>query len=255
MTLKFSKFQGTGNDFIMVENLEGNIQLSKEQIQHVCDRKFGVGSDGIILIENSTESDYEMVFYNPDGSQSFCGNGSRCSAIFAMQFLPLNESFSFKAIDGIHHAQVVQEKVSVSIPKNLVIRNIDGRTFLDTGSPHVVIFTEGIDTQDIIAPAREIRYSDAFAPGGTNVNFVERTVFGIRVRTYERGVENETLSCGSGVTACAIAAANKFDLNSPVRVETMGGILEVKFTRNEAEFSGVWLTGPAQKVYEGEIEI
>lgn len=255
MTLKFSKFQGTGNDFIMVENLAGNIKLSKDQIERVCDRKFGVGSDGIIFIENSAGSDYEMVFYNPDGSQSFCGNGSRCSAIFARQFLPLNESFSFRAVDGIHDARILEQKVSVSIPKKLVVREIEGNLFLDTGSPHVVLFTDNVETLDIITPARKIRNSDEFSPGGTNVNFVERTASGIRVRTYERGVENETLSCGSGVTACAIAAADKFDLDSPVEVETMGGKLEVKFTRNNGSFSDVWLTGPAQKVYEGEIEI
>lgn len=255
MILSFTKYQGTGNDFILVNNLEGDIMLSKEEIIHLCDRKFGIGSDGIILIEKDAKSDFEMVFFNPDASQSFCGNGSRCAVKFASEIMPLGSTIRFKAIDGIHEAEMIEEVVSVKMSKVLVISDIGDDQYLNTGSPHYIIFKDQVDDLQLLEEARSIRYDEQFSPGGTNVNFVQQFEDGIKVRTYERGVENETLSCGTGVTACALGSARKWDLNSPIKVSTPGGNLSVSFSSDGDGYDNIWLTGAANKVYEGQIDL
>jgi diaminopimelate epimerase len=255
MILPFAKFQGTGNDFILVDNLDGKLNLSKEQVIHLCDRKFGIGSDGIVLIEKDDQNDFDMVFYNPDASQSFCGNGSRCAVKYASTLLDLNGTIRFNAIDGIHEAELIEDVVSVKMSKVLDISELNDDLFLDTGSPHFIRFKDQIDDLQIVEEAREVRYDAQFSPGGTNVNFVQLWEDGIKVRTYERGVENETLSCGTGVTACALASARKWGLESPLKVSTPGGNLSVSFATDNGGFEQIWLTGAATKVYEGQIEI
>lgn len=255
MIIPFTKYQGTGNDFIMIDNLDTKIGLSTSQIIRICDRKFGIGSDGIILIERAEEADFKMVFFNPDASESFCGNGSRCAVDFARGFLTLDSTVYFSASDGLHEAEGSSQEVSVKMSDVTEIKNFGKDYFLNTGSPHYVIFSDDLNLLDIVASAQEARFHERFLPGGTNVNFVQLSHDGIRVRTYERGVEDETLSCGTGVTACALAAAFKLNLVSPISVSTPGGQLKVSFQTKKLGFENIWLSGPATKVYTGTIEI
>jgi diaminopimelate epimerase len=254
VNLRFSKYHGTGNDFIMVDNRDWTIRLSQEQIVHLCDRRFGVGSDGLILIEPHDREVFFMNFYNPDGSQSFCGNGSRCAFAFA-QKLGFPAELNFEAIDGVHDAHLTNGLVSVSMrDTNLPVIKGD-ELFVDTGSPHVVRLVSELDEKDLIGIARLIRYSPTFAPGGTNVNLIEIRDGSIHMRTYERGVENETLSCGTGVTAAALVAAHENLVESGVVVHTRGGKLSVLFSQDETGFKTIRLLGPATFVYEGEISL
>jgi diaminopimelate epimerase len=261
LNLKFTKYQATGNDFILIDNRSGSIVLSKEQIVRACDRKFGIGADGLILIEPSTTADFSVNYYNSDGSQSLCGNGSRAAVHFASQLKLVNGSGTFDAYDGTHKATLVDDTI-VRLKMNDVKGSgiIDDHLFLDTGSPHVIHFVKDIANYPVFAEGKSIRYSDAFKPAGTNVNFVEllpdNTIF---VRTYERGVENETLSCGTGVTAAALAASSK-GYTSPISIKTLGGELSVEFKIGHSgdaasSFTDIYLIGPAKKVFEGTIEL
>ena len=209
MKIKFDKYQGTGNDFIIIDNR--NIHFDKnniELVQHLCDRKFGIGSDGFILIENHAELDFDMIFFNPDGSQSFCGNGSRCAMAFAKELGLISDFAKFNSTDGYHEASINSNglvKLKMHNVSNIEVS--ESHHYMDTGSPHYNCFEKNIDTIDVVARGREIRYNQRFKEIGTNVNFIEQLSRGIKVRTYERGVENETLSCGTGVTACALSTA------------------------------------------------
>ena len=256
-TIPFHKYQATGNDFIMVDNREGifpkeNLSL----VKHLCHRKFGIGSDGLILLEEHTDVDFNMVFYNPDGSQSLCGNGSRCAVNFAKAIGLITDQTTFMACDGLHSATVKNTLVNLSMKNVQNIRQVEDGIFMNTGAPHVIKFVADVRQIDIVREGSLTRYSDQYKPMGTNVNFVQQLGGNqIWVRTYERGVENETLSCGTGVTAAAIAA-NTMHLKAPIEVVTKGGKLSVNYeVMEDGSFSNIYLTGVALLVYEGQVEI
>jgi len=260
MKLTFYKYQGTGNDFVMIDNR--TVIISKNDtkiIQGLCDRRFGIGADGLILLENSDdpEDDFKMVYFNADGNESsMCGNGGRCLVAFAKFLGIIENSARFTAIDGVHEAYIKEGIVSLKMQDVQEISENDDFIYLDTGSPHHVIFTKNVGVIDIQKEGAAIRYSERYKlNNGTNVNFVEPVSEDtFSVRTYERGVEDETLSCGTGVTAVALAAFRSSRTNSDkVKLITPGGELSVSFKRTEAGFSDVWLSGPAQLVFKGEI--
>ncbi|HVN58708.1 MAG TPA: diaminopimelate epimerase [Bacteroidales bacterium] len=258
MTIAFNKYQGTGNDFIIIDNRKRRIDPGDTfLIQRLCDRRFGIGADGLILISDCKGYDFQMKYFNADGGESsMCGNGGRCAAAFAVANRIAGKTQQFLAFDGVHNAVISGKRVRLSMNDVSGTRLIDGKYFINTGSPHYIVPVKIAEKAEVIAEGRKIRYSKAFSPGGTNVNFVEFRNDGIFVRTYERGVEDETLSCGTGVTASAIAAvlAGHF-ANGDINVFTRGGNLNVKFDVNGDKISGVWLTGPATFVYEGAIEV
>lgn len=259
MTINFFKYQGTGNDFIIIDNRENIISLNEFQIKYLCDRRFGIGADGLMLLENHAELDFNMVYYNSDGNEStMCGNGGRCIVDFANKLGIFNKKTSFSAIDGIHKALInVDHSISLQMQDVTNIDIVNTNFFLNTGSPHYVAFKENVKEIDVYSRGKELRNSNEFAPDGTNVNFVEFQGDKIFVRTFERGVENETLSCGTGVTASAIAASlyKDSDKNS-YDIITLGGNLHVSFVKeNKNTFKDIWLSGPATLVYSGEINI
>jgi diaminopimelate epimerase len=256
MLIRFSKYQGTGNDFIMIDNRAGDIHLTAPQIIQMCDRKFGIGADGIILIEETGFSDFYMNFYNPDGSQSFCGNGSRCAVRFAQQLGICRDIGEFKAIDTKHDFESNEQEVTIQMKNVLGIEHQNDHFVIHTGSPHYIEYRTHIDQMDLIAEARTIRYSPRFEEEGVNVNFVEIKNNEVHMRTYERGVENETLSCGTGVTAVALSYGFLHAGTSEVAVHTKGGALRVSFeTVGQGEFEEVKLTGPAQWVFDGTYQL
>ena len=249
--IKFYKYQGTGNDFVMIDNRNSQFLLSKELIIQLCDRKFGIGSDGLILIENNAECDFEMVFYNPDASQSFCGNGSRCAVAFAKKIEIINAECTFLAIDGTHKAIINNETISILMNVNTYFSKENEDYFINTGSPHYIHFEENIDNLDLLSFGKSIRYSEKYKQVGTNVNVVEKISENeVKIRTYERGVENETLSCGTGVTACALVFGT-LEHQNQITINTLGGKLTVRFENAGTNFKNVWLEGPAEMVFEG----
>ena len=259
MQLKFYKYQGTGNDFVIINNFQGLVDLSKEQIAHICDRKFGVGADGLMLLEKSNKYDFEMKYYNADGNLgSMCGNGGRCIVKFAQNIDLIGEHAMFLAYDGVHEATLDNNGI-VFLEMNDVneLVKIDNTSCeLNTGSPHYVSFVKDVLAMDVFKSGREIRYNDKYAMDGINVNFVSVNGEQLSIRTYERGVENETLSCGTGVTAAAIAAYHLGLIKSTsVNVSAMGGELSVSFECADNHFTNVVLAGPATKSFEGTIEL
>jgi diaminopimelate epimerase len=258
MTIVFNKYQGTGNDFIIIDNRQGAFNPeNSELINRLCDRRFGIGADGLILICESHQFDFEMKYFNSDGHEStMCGNGGRCSSAYAIREGIAGKELNFKAIDGTHKALLNNGIISLQMNDVDEPTLIKGNYFLNTGSPHCIVFHKNIDKTDVNTEGRKIRLSDDYAPAGTNVNFVEVTDKGIYVRTFERGVEEETLSCGTGVTASAIASvlSGQIDMN-PVSVKTKGGNLSVSFKRDKKKITDVWLSGPATFVFEGMIDV
>lgn len=260
MKLQFYKYQGTGNDFVIVDN-RLNI-LSKNNtnlIKRLCDRKFGIGADGCMLLENPDRpiDDFKMVYFNADGKESsMCGNGGRCLVAFANFLGIIEDEATFTAIDGPHKARIENGLVSLQMQDVADIQLKENAVFLDTGSPHHVIFTENVAQLDIKKDGAAIRYSEEYSKEGTNVNFVEEISNNeYIVRTYERGVEDETLSCGTGVTAVALATnfLERSDADT-IYLKTPGGNLTVTFSRSaNGSYSDVWLTGPAEPVFKGEI--
>jgi diaminopimelate epimerase len=258
MKLNFSKYQGTGNDFIMIDNINGDYgALTISQVQFLCDRKMGVGADGLIKISSHSESDFEVEYYNADGTQSFCGNGARCSVSFAKSLGLLEDKTSFMAIDGPHVASINDEGiVRLEMLPVSKIETVNGDFVADTGSPHYMRIIDSKEDLDIIEFGKSIRYSDAYKEVGINVNLITSLGdYKIDVQTYERGVEDETLSCGTGVTACALVMINKTEGLRAVSVVTKGGELSVEATKTENGFENIWLSGPALKVYDGSIVI
>lgn len=260
MKFVFHKYHGTGNDFIIIDNRAHKVKLSTKQIAHLCHRRFGIGADGLMLLQNKKGFDFEMVYYNSDGKESsFCGNGSRCIVAFTKELGVIKKSeTTFIATDGVHTAKIKGETISMKMRDVKNIEAEEGVYLLNTGSPHYVRFTEGVKTAEIISEAKRIRYSERFAKEGVNVNFAEKNGKGIFVRTYERGVEDETLSCGTGVTASAIASAVKgiATAKDSCKIVTPGGELLVKFHKeNNNSFSDIWLEGPATFVFKGEVKI
>lgn len=261
MKLEFYKYQGTGNDFIMLDNRQEVLSKNNTNlIRLLCDRKFGIGADGLILLENSEEplDDFKMVYFNADGRESsMCGNGGRCIVAFAKFLGIVNEKAAFTAIDGFHEATITNELVGLKMMNVKGVEKKSEAIFVNTGSPHHVIFSNEVEEIDIKKEGAAIRYSEEYrTSGGTNVNFVAPIDKGtFSVRTYERGVEDETLSCGTGVTAVALAsyATQKTDATT-VHLQTPGGELAVSFEPVGEGFQNIWLTGPAKQVFKGEIE-
>ena len=260
MIVHFSKYQGTGNDFVMLDNLSGKYDdLSIEVIRFLCDRRFGIGADGLIKINSHETADFEMDYYNSDGSKSFCGNGARCSVVYAETLGVDISNTTFSAIDGLHHASKIGEVISLQM-KDVSEISCRGKDFvIHTGSPHYVRFTNDIDSVDIVDFGIEIRFSPEFNAEGINVNLVQVTSDKkLIVNTYERGVEDETLSCGTGVTACALAYGfqNNLPGNQSIEVKVKGGELIVSFLqKNQGEFIDIQLIGPAKFVFSGEVNV
>lgn len=258
MRLSFFKYQGAGNDFIVIDGRVSPPELSTEQIAVLCDRRKGIGADGLMVLLLHPDYDFEMLYYNADGrAGSLCGNGGRCLTRFASDLGMGKQHYRFLAADGPHEAKLAEnEWIHLQMMHVHSIKYIGTDMFLNTGSPHYIRLVENIDDYPVVSEGRSIRYSDAFAPGGTNVNFVQRTKKGLIVRTYERGVEDETLSCGTGVTAAALACADQTNEQQYTAIFTRGGELGVSFKRTgEQSFDNIWLCGPAQQVFTGSIEI
>lgn len=258
MKLYFYKYQGTGNDFVIIDNRDGTIELSREQVNFLCDRRFGIGADGLMLLNSHTDFDFEMKYYNADGGEStMCGNGGRCLVKFASDRGIQRDEYRFIAIDGEHLARI-EPNSNVALKMNDVaaVQDASGHSILNTGSPHYVDLVQNVMDLNVVEKGRQVRYSEAFAKEGINVNFVERTSAPdqIIVRTYERGVEDETFSCGTGVTAAAIVCYRNEGTNK-VNVKTKGGDLRVEFEKTASGFQNIWLIGPAVHVFEGTITI
>ena len=256
MKIPFQKYQATGNDFVIVDNRAGTLSFTKEQIERICDRKHGVGADGLMLIEKHPTLDFNLVYYNRDGSPSLCGNGSRAAVKMASSLGIIQQHTKFNAYDGEHEADLLPNgNVRLKMSDVKEVKRENGSIFINTGSPHDMQFVTEVDKVDVYQQGRAIRYSDKYQPAGTNVNFVQLQEHGIRVRTYERGVEDETLSCGTGVTASALAASfNGYP--SPVKIHTPGGELSVEFkVGQQVAFHDIFLVGPAKKVFEGMLEL
>ncbi|NNC45021.1 MAG: diaminopimelate epimerase [Winogradskyella sp.] len=258
MSTIFYKYQGTGNDFIIIDNRSSQFNKNNtKRVSALCDRRFGIGADGLILLENDDEVDFKMVYYNSDGNEStMCGNGGRCITAFANMLGIISENAVFRAIDGLHQSRLEGEKVYLQMQDVDTVKINDSYVYLDTGSPHHVTLVNDVEALNLKSEGARIRYSDLYGKDGCNINFVQQvdeTRF--KVRTYERGVEDETLSCGTGVTAVAIAmsALNKTN-KKQVELETPGGELSVKFSKQNDSYLDIWLIGPATFVYKGEIQ-
>jgi diaminopimelate epimerase len=260
MQLHFYKYQGTGNDFIILDGWKSSPQLTYQQIAALCDRHFGIGADGLMIIRQQQNVDFEMLYFNSDGHPgSMCGNGSRCLVKFAWEMGYCGRSAIFNAPDGIHNAEILANGwVSVSMRDvHQVEKLANGDYSLDTGSPHYIAW-KNPDTVNVFAEGRAIRNNDNYKAKGINVNFVESLDGYIRLRTYERGVEDETLSCGTGITASVIAAAEagKIDKHRGVcEVKAKGGDLRVLFQHSDKGYTGIRLEGPAIKSFEGIIRL
>lgn len=257
MEISFYKYQGTGNDFVMIDDREERFDdKDLKLVSRLCDRKFGIGADGLILIRNKKGYDFEMIYFNADGSQSMCGNGARCAVAFSKFLGIVQEKTHFLAIDGPHEARCQDGHIELGMSPVQQLEHVEQDYFVNTGSPHHVRFVEDVANYPVVETGAEIRYSGPYKPDGANVNFVTKLSSNeIYVRTYERGVENETLSCGTGVTACALVFGHQNKLNQ-VFIKTPGGELSVKFTANaDGSFQHVLLIGPASQVYKGQIEV
>ena len=252
-TTNFYKYQGTGNDFVMIDNRDGQFSQDQPYIEHLCDRRFGIGADGLILLQNDPNYDFRMVYFNADGKEgSMCGNGGRCTVRFAEDLGIFEGETKFIAVDGEHTAQANPEQISLKMGEVHSLEHHEEYDFMNTGSPHYVRYVSNIEHFNVIDEGKKVRYDQEWVKrGGTNVNFVEiidnETIY---VRTYERGVEDETYSCGTGVTACALSASLKFAMKSPIKVITRGGNLQVSF---DTAFKDIHLIGPAIKVFEGKL--
>jgi diaminopimelate epimerase len=255
--IPFFKYEATGNDFVIVDNRKKEYSFSVDQIKKICDRKFGVGADGLMLIEPHPYLDFNLIYYNSDGTSSLCGNGSRAAVALAASLQILKTKTQFNAYDGAHEATLLADR-TVRLKMNNVesVKPMPTGTFINTGSPHFIQVVNDVERFPILEAGKRIRYSESFSPDGTNVNFIKllpnNSIF---VRTYERGVENETLSCGTGVTASALAAHLE-GYRSPVKIKTLGGELSVEFTaHSDGSFTNIYLIGPARQVFEGFYEV
>lgn len=258
MQIIFNKYHGTGNDFIIIDNRNSSINPANERLIGIlCDRHRGVGSDGLILIDEHEKYDFEMKYFNADGREGpMCGNGGRCAVAFMEKTGIGKGRGSFLASDGEHSYKIKKNIISVSLRDTRPPLTIEGNNFIDTGSPHYIINVADCKKVDVYEKGKSIRWSDSFAPGGTNVDFVEHREDGLFVRTFEKGVENETLSCGTGVAAAAISSRwGKEEGKYEVKVETPGGILTVSFQSAKDMISNISLCGPAKFVFAGIIDI
>ncbi len=260
MKVVFYKYQGTGNDFVILDNRNNDYdQLTTAQIKKICNRQYGIGADGLMLMNKKEGFDFEMIYYNSDGSTStMCGNGGRCMVKFAYHMGIHKYTYSFFAVDQEYLAEIDhQEDIKLKMNNVTNIETHSSYAILNTGSPHFVKFAHNVKNIDVLETGREIRYSKPFNEKGINVNFVENIDEGtIFVRTYERGVEDETLSCGTGVTAAALLSAHNPVGFNRVEVITPGGNLSVEFNKiDDNSFEDIWLCGPAEQVFKGEIDL
>lgn len=264
----FYKYQGAGNDFVMLDQREQRWLTRQDttQIEHLCNRRFGIGADGLILLERHPDFDFEMIYFNADGREStMCGNGGRCIAAFAKHLGIVHDECRFLAIDGPHEARMTsrndqEEWVELKMsPVQRIEKQGDAAFFLNTGSPHYVRFVDVVEGLDMVQEGRAVRYSEPYRAEGVNVNFAspQPSGAGLCIRTYERGVEDETLACGTGVTAAALAHYLHAGLSATaveIPVQARGGNLAVRFQANaDGSFSEIWLCGPAAQVFEGKI--
>lgn len=259
MTHTFYKYQGTGNDFVILDNRD--LAFPKDDIKliaHLCDRRFGIGGDGLMLLENDNATDFRMVYYNSDGNESsMCGNGGRCLTAFAKQLGIVQEETTFIATDGLHHAIIKDAIVSLQMKDVDEVKIEKEYVFLNTGSPHHVQFVDDLVHFDVKKEGAKIRYGTLYGKAGSNINFVKQISDNeFSIRTYERGVEDETLSCGTGATAVAIAmhALRKTSKNE-IMINVEGGKLQVSFVKDGDNYKKVHLIGPAEFVFSGQIEI
>jgi diaminopimelate epimerase len=261
MILEFYKYEGAGNDFILLDDRTGIFpSIHYDLVKRLCDRRFGIGADGLMLLRSCPGYDFNMVYYNSDGREgTMCGNGGRCIAAFAEKLGIVQKRARFMAIDGEHLATLMAEHyVRLKMSDVQGIESGKGYYYLNTGSPHYVTFVTGLAGLDVFTAGRDIRFNNRFREEGTNVNFVEEVGDHLFVRTYERGVENETLACGTGVVAAVISAylkrkSDKIAWSMPVKV--MGGQLQVSFTVQDDRFTDIWLEGPATYVFQGKITL
>lgn len=259
MKVKFSKYNGAGNDFIVIDDRKNNIEINPWLIEKLCNRNFGIGGDGLILIKESKSTDFEILHYTSDGNLgSLCGNGSRCAISFAYKNKIIGKKTRFDAFDGIHNAEIINDNlVKMEMKINSDIIENEYGTWLDTGSPHLVIEKDNTDELDVNLLASSIRYNEYYEKEGVNVNFIEKVSNEtFKIRTYERGVENETLACGTGSTASAICMnyLGKTQSNN-ITMKCRGGDLKVEFISNDSLFTNISITGPAKLVFEGQIDI
>ncbi len=269
MNLKFWKMNGAGNDFVMLDNRALSLNLERNHIEHLCDRHRGVGADGLLMVEPAQNgADFRMRYYNADGGEAeMCGNGARCFARFVNRLnadkLP---GLNFETLAGLISAEFIGEQVRInmSAPQNLKLNQtleVAGEKLLvhsiNTGVPHAVVLVDELDKVDVCRLGPGLRYHEAFAPKGTNANFVKVLAPGsISIRTYERGVEDETLACGTGMVACALICHELHEFNAPVSVRVKGGdTLQIGFTKSGDAFQNVTLHGPADFVFQGEVQI
>ena len=257
--IKFYKYQGAGNDFVLIDNRNGHFDRKNEDlVKKLCDRRFGIGADGLMLLQDNENFDFEMVYYNADGREgTMCGNGGRCIVAFARDLDIINQNTVFLAVDGKHEAEINNNQVNLGMIEVDAVEK-DGDAFvLNTGSPHYVLAVQDLKNLNVYQEGYAIRNNKTYAEKGINVNFVEKENEGYFVRTFERGVEDETLACGTGATAAAMAMAiaenHEGDLQIPIRV--LGGQLYISFHKKDNSFSEVFLKGPAELVFEGEISI
>lgn len=260
MQIQFYKYQGTGNDFVIIDNRDGHLDtLSAKQVARLCNRRFGIGGDGLMLLNTRAGYDFEMKYYNSDGREStMCGNGGRCLVKFAYDLGMIKTTYRFLAIDGEHEAEVdIDGTVALKMNDvNDVKQQRNGQFVLNTGSPHFIEFSQDVMNMDVFSKGRRIRNSPEFVKEGINVNFVEQTGEDhITVRTYERGVEDETFSCGTGVTAAALVCFHNDNGFNRVEVKTKGGNLSVEYDKIGNSYKDIWLNGPAEKVFEGVVEL
>jgi len=255
MTIEFYKYQGTGNDFVMIDNRHSNFDKNNTKlIAQMCDRRFGIGADGLILLEEHDTVDFSMVYYNADGKpSSMCGNGGRCIVAFAKFLGIIDNQATFEAVDGMHYAYVEGDLVRLQMQNVCEIKANKNYVFLDTGSPHHIVQVEHLKQLDVKKEGAKIRYSHLYGAIGSNVNFVSKAseeVFGLR--TYERGVEDETLSCGTGATAVALAMHYIGETTKKlITLKVEGGKVQVSFDKTEKGYENIWLIGPAKQVFKG----
>lgn len=258
-TIPFTKYQGAGNDFIMIDNRDLALsRVDTERYKRWCDRRFGIGADGLIFIQQAENADFEMVYFNADGSEgSLCGNGGRCAISFANTLGLFDKETSFLAVDGLHHGQILDAyTISLAMSEVGEVLNKEADFYVNTGSPHHVRMVTAIDHYPVEEEGRKIRWSAMYQPGGTNVNFVEPiSSHQLKIRTFERGVEAETLACGTGVTAAALvwAKIKGFTGQHSIQLMAVGGDLQVNFVADHRGFHDIVLTGPAKAVFNGMI--
>ncbi|NPA67973.1 MAG: diaminopimelate epimerase [Chlorobi bacterium] len=257
--MKFFKYTGAGNDFIIINSFNKDIEIPENEIKFLCNRRFGIGADGLMLLKKHPEFDFEMLYYNSDGSGStMCGNGGRCIVAFAKKIGIIHDYAKFIASDGIHEAFILENgTVNLKMTDVEDINTYRKDFICDTGSPHYIRFVDDVKKINVFSEGREIRFSEMFVKKGINVNFIEtKDVNVLNIRTYERGVESETLACGTGAVASALAYAKKQNIeNGEIILNAKGGTLKINFEKSGSKYVNIWLSGPADFVFEGDIDI